>query len=213
MLGRGREGAPASGRPAYAGADPYGVGGAAAGGERPGGPVYTGPDIAPRGGSRPAVPAGPEVRPDPGLEEGLRAIAEGDRSFSKERFLQDARRSFMRFQEAWVARDLAPIREMVDRDIYEKCQGDLDELRREGRINRLDDIRIQKLDLIEAWQEEGFDFATVRVEASLLDYLVAETSGELLGGSRTEPAAFTELWTWARKSGPGGWFLSAIEQG
>ncbi|OGL58992.1 MAG: hypothetical protein A3J27_08130 [Candidatus Tectomicrobia bacterium RIFCSPLOWO2_12_FULL_69_37] len=202
-------------RLAHQGADPYGVGGATATEERPAGPVYTGPDIGARGSGRPAMPAGPAgpaTGPDPRLEDGLRAIAEGDRSFSKERLLDDARRNFMRFQEAWVARDLGPIREMVDRDIYEKCQGDLDELRREGRINRLDDIKILGLDLADAWQEEGFDFATVRVEASLLDYLVAETSGEVLGGSRTEPVAFTEIWTWARKTGPGKWFLSAIEQ-
>ena len=214
MLGRGREGAPSySGRPAYASSDPYGVGGATAAGERASGPVYTGPDIGTRGSGRPAMPAGPATGPDPRLEDGLRAIAEGDRSFSKENFLLDVRKNFMRFQEAWVARDLGPIREMVDRDIYEKCQGDLDELRREGRINRLDDIQVRRLELAEAWQEEDFDFATVRVEASLLDYLVAETSGEVLGGSRTEPVAFTELWTWARKTGPGEWFLSAIEQG
>lgn len=218
MLGRGREapagaGATYTERLARQGADPYGVGGPAAAEERAAGPVYTGPDIAPRGGSRPASPAGPEARPDPLLEEGLRAIEASDHSFSREGFLRGARRDFMRFQEAWVARDLGPIRGMVDPDIYGKCQGDLDELRREGRINRLDDIQVQRLDLVEAWQEEGFDFATVRVEASLLDYLVAETSGELLGGSRTEPVTFAELWTWARKRGAREWFLSAIEQG
>ncbi|MEK6710253.1 MAG: Tim44 domain-containing protein [Nitrospinota bacterium] len=225
MLASRRREAPAGAGAGYAerlsqpGADPYGVGGGATTTteERPSGPVYTGPDIAPRGSRGPAMPAGPgagpDLRQDPRLEEGLRAIAAADRSFSRENFLLDARRNFMRFQEAWVARDLALVREIVDRDIYEKCQGDLDELRREGRVNRLDDIQILGLGLAEAWQEEGHDFASVRVEASLLDYLAAETTGELLGGSRTEPVRFTEYWTWARKSGPNPWFLSAIEQG
>ncbi|MBI3127702.1 MAG: Tim44 domain-containing protein [Candidatus Tectomicrobia bacterium] len=208
-----------TGRLATAEADPYGVGGGPAPAERARGSVYTGPDIAARGASGPAASPGPSARPsagaapDPGLEEGLSAIRASDPSFSRENFLLDARRGFLRFQEAWVARDLAPIRDAVDRDIYEKSQSDLDELRREGRVNRLDDIQVRRLDLAEAWQEEGFDFATVRVEASLLDYLVSETSGELLGGSRTEPVTFAELWTWARKTGPNKWFLSAIEQG
>jgi predicted lipid-binding transport protein (Tim44 family) len=227
MLGRGRAGAPRhGGRPAYAPGDPYGVGGhePSSGGaaSRAARPVYTGPDIGAKGSGRPSIPpgagmpsgpAGGAARSDPGLEAGLRAIGASDPSFSKENLLLDARRNFTRFQEAWVARDLNPIREMVDRDIFEKCQGDLDGLRREGRINRLDDIRIRALGLVEAWQEEGFDFVTVRVEASLLDYVVAETSGEVVGGSRTEPVAFTETWTWARKSGKNPWFLSAIEQG
>ena len=224
MFSRRTQEAPRGGaytdRFAHAGGDPYGVGGGPSAAERASGPVYTGPDIGSRGSGRPATPSGPsagsaaaDVRPGPGLEEGLRAIASSDPSFSKENLLLDARRSFLRFQEAWVARDLGPIREMVDRDIYEKSQGDLDELKREGRINRLDDIQIRRLDLTEAWQEEGFDFVTVRIEASLLDYLVSETSGEVLGGSRTGPVTFAELWTWARKTGPNRWFLSAIEQG
>jgi len=206
-----------SGRPSHSSqADPYGVGGLAespAGAYESSGTLYRGPDIAPRGASGPAVASpGAEARPGPALGEGLAAIAQGDPSFSREAFLRQARENFLRFQEAWVARDLSPIRGLVDGDLLAECQRDLDALRREGKINRLEGVEIRGPEIAEAWQEEGFDFITARYEASLLDYVVSEASGEILGGSRTEPVRFAELWTWARKTGRNPWFLSAIEQ-
>ncbi len=206
--------APAYGGPSHGGwgADPYGVGGGYAEGpgyedEHEAGPVYRGPDIGSRrGGSSPPTAA------DPGLEGGLAKIGESDASFSREKFLQSAREDFLRFQRAWVDRDLSPVRDLLDKDIYEQCSGDIEALRRERRINRLDDIDIRRLEAVEAWQEEGFDFITVLYNASVLDYVVSETGGDVLEGSRTEPVVFTEHWTWARRTGSADWFLSAIEQ-
>jgi predicted lipid-binding transport protein (Tim44 family) len=65
---------------------------------------------------------------------------------------------------------------------------------------------------IEAWQEAGQDFITLKIEASLLDYYVDE-SGRLISGSDTEPVKFQEYWTFTRPVGPNPWRLSAISQG
>jgi predicted lipid-binding transport protein (Tim44 family) len=59
--------------------------------------------------------------------------------------------------------------------------------------------------------QQGQDFATVAFLASVLDYTTDE-SGQLVGGSRTEPARFEEYWTFVRPVGPGAWRLSAIQQ-
>lgn len=194
------------------GADSYGVGGyeeEARGGREEGGGVYRGPDIgAGRGGGA----AGAASRRDSGAEEELRKMADADPSFSEEAFLSMAKENFLRFQQAWSARDLAPVRELMDDEIYAEVERDVEGLRREGKVNRLDSVEIGRAEIVEAWSEEGYDFITARYEASLFDYVVREGTEEVLEGSRTEPARFSERWTWVRKRGAGRWFLSAIEQ-
>lgn len=201
----------------YSASDPYGVGGGS--GERGSGPVYRGPDIGGQGsgpvsyhgrGAGPVAETYTAAAPE---ETGLEEISRSDPSFSRENFLLDSREWFLNFQKAWVDRDMDSIRSRLDNDIYEQCQRDLDALRREGRMNKLENMEMQRLEIAESWQEEGFDFITVRYDVSLLDYVVSVTTGEVVEGNPNTPVQFTEYWTWARRSGPGEWFLSAISQG
>ncbi|HJP13879.1 MAG TPA: Tim44 domain-containing protein [Nitrospinota bacterium] len=194
----------------HSGGDPYGVEGSYDRSESPGG-VYRGPDIG-SGYGRGSGPVAATYAADSRAEEGLPGIKSSDGSFSRENFLLDVRETFMRFQDAWVARDLSPMRDLLDSDIYDQCQRDLDKLKSKGRVNKLENLEILRLEIAENWQEEGHDFITVTYEASLLDYVVSESSGEVLEGNPSEPVRFTEHWTWVRPSGPGRWFLSAISQ-
>ena len=206
----------------YAEADPYGVGGyeeePRGGYEAPGrhersGGVYRGPDIGAAGGAtRSAGGSGPGPRRDSASDAALKRMSENDASFSEQAFIGLAKENFIRFQNAWTARDLEPVRDLMDKEIYGEVQRDVEGLKSEGKINRLDDVDVQKAEIVEAWNEEGFEFITVRYEASLCDYVVDERSGDLVEGSRTQRVSFAEHWTWARPEGPNQWFLSAIEQ-
>ena len=206
----------------YAAADPYGVGGyeeeprdrheAPRRYERSGG-VYRGPDIGPAGGATRSAGgfAGAPPR-DSASDAGLRKMGEGDASFSEQAFIGLAKENFIRFQSAWTARDLEPVRDLMDKEIYGEVQRDIEGLRSEGKINKLDDVDIKNAEIVEAWNEEGFEFITVRYEASLCDYVVDERSGDIVKGNRTQRVNFSEHWTWVRPEGPNQWFLSAIEQ-
>ena len=206
----------------YAEADPYGVGGyeeeprerdeAPGRHERSGG-VYRGPDIGAAGGStRSARGSGDSPRRDSASDAVLRQMAESDASFSEQAFVGLAKENFIRFQNAWSTRDLSPVRDLMDKEIYGEVQRDIEGLKSEGKINKLDDVDVGKAEIVEAWSEEGFEFITVRYEASLCDYVVDERSGDIIEGSRTQRVNFAEHWTWARPEGPNTWFLSAIEQ-
>ncbi len=199
----------------YSASDPYGVGDPYEREQGYGGGGYRGPDIGPGGSDygRGSGPVAATYSADSRAEEGMPGISRGDSSFSRENFLLDCREKFLAFQKAWVARDLEPIRATLDKDIFSECERDLDALRREGRVNKLENVDIRRIEIAESWQEEDFDFITVRYEASLLDYVISESTGEFVEGNPNTPVDFTEHWTWARKSGPGSWFLSAIGQG
>jgi predicted lipid-binding transport protein (Tim44 family) len=107
---------------------------------------------------------------------------------------------------------MSTIRNLLTDEMYGILQRDADELKRNKRINRLDNIAVRTVDITEAWQETGKDFMTARFYANLLDYTVDETSGQVVSGSKTEPIKFEEYWTFTRPVGNNPWQLSAINQ-
>ena len=79
------------------------------------------------------------------------------------------------------------------------------------QINRLENIAVRNVKIVEAWQESGQDYISTLIYANLLDYTTDE-AGAVLSGSRTEPVKFEEYWTFTRPVGNNSWKLSAINQ-
>lgn len=65
---------------------------------------------------------------------------------------------------------IAGIRNMLTDEMYRFMQGEADDLKKNKRINRLENIAVRAVELSEAWQEAGKDFITVRFLANLLHY-------------------------------------------
>src|SRR6266542_2089606 len=122
-----------------------------------------------------------------------------------------ARRMFQGVQQAVTMRDVAWIREHLGTEIYAVLETQCNRLRAEHRTNRLEKIEFTGADVTEAWQESGQDFVTVRLVGSMLDYTVDDTSGAVVDGSRNDPSAIDEYWTFTRPVGPNRWKLSAIQ--
>jgi len=158
------------------------------------GPVYT--------------PGGQEMD----TETGLRYIRQMDRHFDEARFGDACMDAFFKIQGAWANRDMSSVRDILTDEMCRTLQGDAEKLKREKRINKLDNIAVRSTDISEAWQESGKDYITLRFYANLLDYTVDEVTGQVVGGSKTDPVKFEEYWTFTRPVGPNPWQLSAITQ-
>jgi len=158
-----------------------------------------------------AEPALDYAAPGTDVATGISHIRQMDGSFTEERFADQAMDLFFRIQGAWMHRDLAPVQQLLTDDLRRIFQTDLDDLKRQGRINRLENIAVRSVEIVEAWQEQGQDFVTARMYANLLDYTTDE-AGKVLEGSTTEPVKFEEFWTFTRPVGPNGWKLSGINQ-
>ena len=89
---------------------------------------------------------------------------------------------------------------------------DIAKLKLDKKINKLENIAVRSVDIVEAWQESGRDYLTVKLYANLLDYTVDEITGQVISGSKTEPVKFEEYWTFTRPVGNNPWQLSAIQQ-
>ncbi len=125
---------------------------------------------------------------------------------------EEASDLFFRLQGAFTRRDLSSVAEILTPDMYRELAFDLDGMKAQKRINRLENISVRRVELSEMWNEAGVEYARVRFVASLLDYVTDEVTGQVLEGSAHEPVKFEEDWTFARTSQFAPWQLAGISQ-
>lgn len=167
-------------------------------------PAYTPPPFAPDGNSR---DFGAEAK-----HEGLRHIREMDPSFDERAFRDQMEDIFFKIQGAWTRRDLSPVRQLLTPEMLDTFKGDIDKLRAARQFNRLENIAVREVEIVEAGQDRGEEFITVRFYANLLDYVLHEETNQIVSGSTTDPVKFVEFWRFSRQVGEKKWILSGIMQ-
>ena len=145
------------------------------------------------------------------VETGLAHIRQFDSYFDENRYNDLVMDNFFKIQGAWMSRDLMPVQGLLTDEMRRVFQSDLDKLIRDKQINRLENIAVRKVEIVEAWQESGQDYINTLIYANLLDYTTDET-GAVLSGSKSDPIKFEEYWTFTRPVGNNPWKLSAIDQ-
>jgi len=146
------------------------------------------------------------------ISDGIRHIREMDSHFDEGQFKEKAMDIFFKVQGAWMNRDLPPVHNLLTDEMKGIVQGDIDTLLRDKKVNRLENIAVRNVEIVETWQETGQDFLTVLFTANLLDYTADDSTGEVVEGSKTDPVKFEEFWTFTRPVGNNPWKLSAINQ-
>jgi predicted lipid-binding transport protein (Tim44 family) len=146
------------------------------------------------------------------VDAGLVHIRQMDGSFDECRFNDGVMDIFFTIQGAWMNRDLSTAAPLLTGEMQRILQGDIDRLLQEKRVNRLENIAVRNVEIVEAWQETGQDYLTVLIYANLLDFTTDDATGQVVAGSRTEPVKFEEYWTFTRPVGNNPWKLSAITQ-
>lgn len=152
---------------------------------------------------------GPEGHADPFLGTLKRA----DEGFDPGKFCRMAADLFVKVQSAWKRRDLERVRKRLTEDLFQGMAMELEKAVARGSVNHIEDITVRAPAITGAWQDEGLDFATVRITVDA----TALTTGR--DGRPTNEApkkvSFTEYWTFVREAWMGDWRLTAIgrEQG
>ena len=146
------------------------------------------------------------------LEKGLSYIRQMDSSFDEKRFQDICMDYFFKIQGAWANKNVSGVRNLLTEEMSRIIGDDIEKLKLEKKVNKLENIAVRSVDIVEAWQESGRDYITIRFYANLLDYTIDETTGQVVSGSKTEPVKFEEYWTFTRTVGNNPWQLSAINQ-
>jgi len=122
----------------------------------------------------------------------------------------------MALQTAWSAGDLAQIKRCATPEMLSYFAEELSRNASQGVENRVENVKLLKGDLLEAWQEDGLEYATAAMRWSALDYVVRtdrspRDSDYVASGLPAQPVERAEVWTFVRGRG-GHWLLSAIQQ-
>lgn len=178
------------------------------------GPSYYNQTSYGQGGYQQATQAEPQSHePDPNdVAAGLAHIRQMDASFDENRFNDNVMDIFFKIQGAWMNRDLATVTNLLTDEMRRIFQEDIDKLLASKKVNRLENIAVRSVEVVEAWQESGQDFITALIYANLLDYTTDDTTGQVVTGSKTDPVKFEEYWTFTRPVGNNPWKLSGIDQ-
>jgi predicted lipid-binding transport protein (Tim44 family) len=146
------------------------------------------------------------------LTRGLRQIREMDSSFDEGKFRETAEDIFFKVQGAWTRRDLSSVRPLLSGQMLTGLQADANQLLARKEINRLENIAVRQVEIVDADQDHGEEYITVKLTASLLDYTVDDSTEKVVSGSPSDPVKFCEFWTFSRKVGDKDWVLSGITQ-
>jgi uncharacterized Zn finger protein (UPF0148 family) len=122
-----------------------------------------------------------------------------DPAFGWPAFVERVTFVYARLNEAWNAQNLAPVRGLVTHSLLQYLQYWIDEYKRQGLFNRLDNARVTRTVLAAVVRDPYYDAITVRVYGVGNDYTL-DGRGKVVGGSRTDNRAYTEYWTFIRSA-------------
>ena len=136
---------------------------------------------------------------------GFDALKASDPNFSEQAFYGRVNEMFLAIQKAWEARNMEPARRFLSQQQFEVLEGGVGEYVRNGQINKLDSIHIDRIQPVSVTTEGDSDYVKVMITATVIDYTIDERSGQLvnpgvLGDGKT-PKTFDEYWTLTRKVG------------
>ncbi len=154
----------------------------------------------------------PPLLPTDEARKGLDEIRRLDTGFNEESFKETVEDLFFRIQAAWMNRNLDGTANILTPEMAVYFSDEFAKMKQQGRINRLENIAVRKVEFAEAWQESGKDYITVFFTANLLDYTVDDQSGQVVQGDKLNPVKFQEFWTFCRDIGTGQWQLAGINQ-
>jgi predicted lipid-binding transport protein (Tim44 family) len=152
-----------------------------------------------------------ETVPPQSLVDGVKEIWRVDNEFNPEGFKETAQDLFFKIQAGWTRRETEGLNDFVGQELLNEYAGHFAQMKEQGQINRLENIAVRKVDLMQAGVENGEIFVTVRFTANLLDYTVDEKSGATISGDMHNPIKFEEFWTFAKPVGGSRWKLEGIE--
>jgi predicted lipid-binding transport protein (Tim44 family) len=119
---------------------------------------------------------------------------------------------FFQIQGAWANRNIQSAEYVLGPDAKSYLEEEIARLKANKWINRLENIAVRNVEVIESWKESSSEFSTVKFTANLLDYTLQEDTQQIIEGSKTQPVKFEEFWTFSKESGSPHWRLSAIQQ-
>jgi predicted lipid-binding transport protein (Tim44 family) len=120
--------------------------------------------------------------------------------FSWKAFSQKVQHIFSALQQAWSEQAFEKARPYESDPLFNAHRFWIERYKREGLVNRLEEIEIEKIQPCKIETDAFYEAITVRMFARMLDYTV-DASGKVVEGSKKKKRKFSEYWTFLRRIG------------
>lgn len=121
-------------------------------------------------------------------------------NFSFQEFWVKASTIFNKLQQGWSERDAGQCRPHETDVLFRTHRYWIDDYLRNGKINKLSEIRIKDWELSKIELDAYYESITARVFASMID-VTTDENGKVLYGDPNKRRSFTEYWTFIRRVG------------
>lgn len=128
-------------------------------------------------------------------------IRETDQFFNDEKFLSWAKTSFIKLQTAWTERDWETIRPIESESLFEQHSRQLKGYIDRKQINKMDRISVNYAELVSYNTDNEKDILVVALNSSMNDYIIDETTGNVVKGDKDRRITNTYKLTFIRKKG------------
>jgi hypothetical protein len=105
---------------------------------------------------------------------------------------------FGELNRAWGELDLTAARPFVSDGLYNYLLYWIEAYKNQGLVNKTDNTHITRWVITKVVRDAHYVAVTCRVWASGLDYTLEQSSGKVVGGSKSKQRAYTEYWTLIR---------------
>ena len=146
----------------------------------------------------------------PEVEEGLRAIAGADPSFSPKTFIEGAKSAYEMIVTAYAAGDRKTLKMLLDKDVYDSFEAAIIERESAGHTVDFTFVGLSGIDYFEAELEKRNAVVTLRIDAEVVS-ITRDKEGEIVEGTPGQVVAIADEWTFMRntKSRDPNWKLVA----
>ena len=112
-------------------------------------------------------------------------IQERDPLFTAPDFISFVKQVYVDIQDAWCKRDLEPVRGVLHQNLYQQTERQIEKKIADGIVNYLERISVNTAYLTSYRKDAEYEYLTVYLAASMIDYQVKEATGQVVYGDKT----------------------------
>lgn len=135
-----------------------------------------------------------------GLKNRMAAFVSTYPDFNETAFYERVKSLFIALQEAWSSQQWEKARSLETDYLFQTHLYWINLYKKERVRNVLKDVRVLHIQTVKILSDAFFDAITVRIYASMVDYM-ENAVGQFIGGDARDARVFSEYWTLIRRSG------------
>ena len=132
--------------------------------------------------------------------QAVQALQQSDPAFDLQAFYGRVSTAFLKIQDAWCSQNLQTIRPFISDGTHERFGLQFTEQKLDALRDRMKNIAVQQIQMVQLIHDNVFDSATVCITASAVDQTLSTQTGAVVSGSG-DAEVFTEYWTFLRRRG------------